>query len=180
MSHSFSSSYDAISFDSRYDSFGHEQKLVCLRILWQVDLSNIPSACQLANSVWHVMRLVAKTIAICPIYRSIKKTFSRCLTNRDHSLICLNLLRVKRQGEQVREKNMKTEAEINRRNKICFAGVAHWMIKYSNFESKLRFEKVRDYTEKNDQHWLQLLQIPFVGQHNSPVLTCNITNLKPR
>lgn len=38
------------------------------------------------------------------------------------------------------------------------------MIKYSNFESKLRFEKVRDYAEKNDQHWLQLLQIPFVEQ----------------
>lgn len=59
---------------------------------------------------------------------------------------------------------MKTEAEINRRNKICFPGVAYCMIKYSNFESKLRFEKVRDYAEKNDQHWLQLLQIPFVEQ----------------
>lgn len=67
-----------------------------------------------------------------------------------------------RTGE--RKKNRKTEAEINRRNKICFAGVAHWMIKYSNFESKLRFEKVRDYTGKNDQRWLQLLQIPFVEQ----------------
>lgn len=33
-----------------------------------------------------------------------KKTFSRCVTNRDHSLICLDLLRVKRQEEQVKEK----------------------------------------------------------------------------
>lgn len=77
-----------------------------------------------------------------------KKTFSRCVTNWDHSFICLNLLRVKRQEEQVREKNMKTEAEINRRNKICFAGVAHWMIKYSNFESKLRFVKFATHREK--------------------------------